>query len=115
MKLASMKLDPAELKKKTEPAETLVSDRPIYPWGLQVRLDEDALAKLGITTLPKVDGEMMLLAKVKVVSVSSNEHSSDGAKGKHKHRSVELQICEMGLGDVPADKKDTAAELYGEG
>lgn len=111
MKLKSMKISAEELKKRSEPAETVLSDRPVYPYGLAVRLDEDALEKLGLSELPKVDGELMLVARVKVVGVSSNEHTSEGSKGKHKHRSVELQITDMGLDDVP-DEKNAATELY---
>jgi len=109
MKLSNMKMDPP--KPETAPAETLMSDRPIYPYGLQVRLDEDSLDKLGIAELPKVGGELLLTAKVTVTSVSSNEHQTEGKRGKHKHRNVELQITDMGLGDVPAEK-DAASELY---
>ena len=109
-KLTSMKLSETELKKRSEPMASPEIDTPVYPWGLQVRLDEQSLDKLGLDTLPKVDSERLLIAKVRVVSVSSNEHSGD--KGKHKHKSVELQICEMALEDVPADK-DAAGELYG--
>lgn len=109
MKLKSMKLDAAELKKRQEPATAMVADQPVYPWGLSVGLEEEALDKLGIETLPEVGGELMLVAKVKVTSVSSNEHT--GSKGKHKHRNVQLQICEMALGAVEKDK-DAAGELY---
>lgn len=111
MTLKSMKFSEAELKKRTEPAESLVSDRPVYPYGLNVRLDEDTLDKLGIDTLPKVDGDLMLWARVKVVSVSSNEHTSNDSKGKHKHRMVELQITDMALDEAPKEK-DAADELY---
>lgn len=107
-KLTNMKLDKKELKENSEPM--VEPDRPMYPYGLTVRLDEDALAKLGMETLPKVDSELLMTAKVKVISVSSNEHTS-GSKGKHKHRNVEYQICELGFGDVPAEK-DAATELY---
>lgn len=109
MKLTSMKLSKADME--PAPAESVLNDRPSYPWGLQVRLDEDAIAKLGMD-LPTVDTELILVARVNVVSVSSNEHASKG--GKSKHRNVELQITAMGLEDAPADK-DAAAELYGKG
>jgi hypothetical protein len=75
-----------------------------------VRLDDDALDKLGISDLPKVGAELMLSAKVTVTSVSSNEHQTEGTK--HKHRNVELQITDMGLGAVPKEK-NTEDELYG--
>jgi len=110
MKLTNMKI--VRKPEETKPAESIRADRPIYPYGLQVRLDEDALDKLGITELPKVGGYLMLTAKVCVTSVSSNEHQTDGATKKHKHRNVELQIEDLGLGDVPEEKSDAAATLY---
>lgn len=106
-KLVSMKLDKSD-REITKPMEA-TPDLPVYPWGLQVRLDEHSLDKLGIDTLPKVDSERMLIARVKVVGVSANEQNSD--MGKQKHKSVELQITEMCLEDVPASK-DAADELY---
>lgn len=111
MKLTNMKLDKSDREEQSKPSDVAM-DMPVYPWGLQVRLDEAALDKLGIDSLPKVDGELMLMAKVKVVSVSSNEHAAADGSKKHKHKSVELQICEMALGDVPAEKEASDA-LYG--
>jgi len=102
-----MKIDPETLKEKAEP--TLTTDRPIYPYGLVVRLDEDAIKKLGIE-LPKVDSDLLLTARVCVTSVSSNEHTGS-AKGPHMHRNIELQIEAMSLDAVP-EEKDAATELY---
>jgi hypothetical protein len=110
LKLKSMKLD-KKAREETQPSPSLLADQPIYPYGLQVRLDEDALAKLGLDELPKVDAVMMLIARVTVTSVSSNEHSEPGGKGKHKHRNVELQITDLCLEDE-AEKKDAADTLY---
>lgn len=109
MTLVNMKLDPKARKEKY--AETVAVDRPVYPYGLEVRLDEDALEALSLSKLPKVDGELLLTAKVRVTSVSSNEHSS-GEKGPHRHRNVTLQITDMALGDVPKDEKDASDTLY---
>jgi hypothetical protein len=110
MKLKSMKLDKSD-REETKAGPIDASDQPAYPWGLQVRLDEQSLDKLGLDTLPKVDGELMLIAKVRVVAVSSNEHSKGGEGKTHKHKSVELQITAMALDDVPAEK-DASDELY---
>lgn len=100
-KLVSMKMTKSERQEKSEPAEI---DRPIYPYGLEVRLDTDALEKLGLEDeLPEVGGEMTLLAKVKVTGASS----SDSEYGKN--RSVSLQITDMCLED---GNKDLASKLY---
>lgn len=113
MKLTSMKLDPAALKARSEPASSVI-DQPVYPYGLHVRLEEDALKALGMTSLPKVDSYMTLTAHVCVTSVSSNEHKSTDAKGEHRHRSVELQIEAMALEPAKKDSDD-AEQLYGKG
>lgn len=110
MKLKNMKLEKSD-REETKAVEAGPIDTPAYPWGLQVRLDEKSLDKLGLDTLPKVDGELMLIAKVRVVSVSSNEHATSGDKKTHKHKSVELQITDLALEDVPSGK-DAATELY---
>lgn len=113
MKLTSMKMDREAMKEQASPAD-VAPDMPVYPWGLTVRLDEDSLDKLAIEKLPEVGGERMLIAKVRVVSVSSNEHDAPKGKGKHKHRNVELQITEMAIDDVPAEK-DAGDTLYAKG
>lgn len=110
MKLTSMKIDAAKLKERAAPAPSVI-DQPIYPYGLQVRLDEDSLDALGMTSLPKVDTYMQLTAHVCVTSVSSNEHKSTDDKGGHKHRSVELQIEAMALEPAPKEDK-TSEKLY---
>ena len=106
-KLVSMKIDKKAREKMAEPS-TLLSDAPIYPYGLQLRLDEEALDKLGEDHLPEVGGTVMVLAKAKVTSVSSNESDSG------KRRNVELQITDLCLEAAANDtKKSDADVLYG--
>jgi len=102
MKLASMKLDPEQQKKE---ADSMVTDKPVYPWGLCVELNEDALQKLGMKDLPDVDDSMTLTARVVVTSVSSNA-TTDG-----ENRRVSLQITDMELGpeQKDSDADDSAA------
>jgi hypothetical protein len=104
-KLVSMKMSKSEREEQSKPM--MLGDAPIYPYGLQLRLDEEALDKLGETTLPAVGESVMVYAKAKVVSVSSNE-STDGGK----RRNVELQITDLCLED-PADDSAKSAALYG--
>lgn len=105
MKLTSMKRTPAEAKAASEPSEAKAADS--YPYGLEVRLDNDSLENLGITKLPEVDGVHLLVAKVKVTGVSSNQYGSS-----QKHQTVTLQITDMALGEAPAEKSDIDT-LYG--
>lgn len=67
-----------------------------YPYGLRLTLNEDSLAKLGITDLPAVGTAMVLTAKVTVSSASESEH-----EGEKKHRDISLQITDMDLGAKP--------------
>ncbi len=102
--LKSMKIDEKD-REGQKVATDQAPESPAYPWGLQVRLDDATLDKLGVDKLPKVGGELMLIAKVKVVSVSQSATES------YKNKSVELQITHMCLEAVPADKDD-ATVLY---
>jgi len=109
MKLVSMKLDPAVEKAKYAETVAPPGDQPMYPWGLSVRLDEDAIAKLGLT-LPEAGSAMMLHAKVLVTEVMSREEMEDG-KAK-VCRSATLQITDLGL--EAGGETDAAKALYKE-
>lgn len=104
-KLVSMKLDKAEQKKMMEPS-LAEGDRPLYPWGLSISLDSDALDKLGLAQLPDVGESYMLVAMVDVTNVSSNE--SEGGKS----RSVGLQITDLCLEDEAKNVKSVSDALY---
>lgn len=111
MKLRSMKIDPKEREEKysTEPAKM---DLPVYPYGLAVRLDEEALEKLALGTMPDVGSSLLLVARVDVTSCSVHEHEQGGKK--HKHKSLELQITDMALkaDDDGVDEDALAGKLY---
>jgi len=89
-KLTSMKLAKTS-RMHSMPTEAVMSDRPEYPYGLNISLENDSLDKLSMKSLPDVGDEMTLIAKVKVVSVSSNESESG------ERRSISLQITDMDL------------------
>jgi len=101
--MTSMKMTAQEVKADT--VITKEDNKPRYPWGLRVDLNDDSLSKLGITNLPAVGEKMNLMATVEVTSVSS--HSS----GNNNRKSVELQITEMAL-EKPSKKNDAANTLY---
>ena len=105
MKLTNMKLGKKEVEKMTEPSKM---DAPAYPYGLTLRLDNEAIEKLGMD-IPKTGKECYIYAKAKVIST----HISDSAGGE-KNSSVELQITDMAIEPVENEKKDTAKKLYGE-
>lgn len=103
-KLVSMKVSAEERRKRSEPS-AVVGDPDIYPYGLQLRLGNDELEKLGLEDLPDVGESIELYAKVKVTSTSSRDQEGGG-----KSQSVELQITSMCLEGKGADKVKTQAE-----
>lgn len=100
--LTSMELTASEAKEEVSPE----AEAPKYPWGLCIDLNEDSLAKLGITALPEVGSDMNIIARAEVVSASESQYQGD----KEKRRSVSLQITEMA---VAAATRDAASALYG--
>lgn len=103
MAMTSMKLTAEEAKEENSCMST--DDAPAYPYGLCLNLDDEVLAKLGITTLPAVGSKMMLQATVEVTANSQYENQ-DG-----KDISISLQITDM---DLSGDHGPSAATvLYG--
>lgn len=86
--LINMQMSAEEAKEETQPS---VAEAPKYPWGLNIRLDDDAMAKLGLSTL-EVGSEVMIVAKAKCTSCSSRE-----VQGGDSESSCELQITDMSV------------------
>jgi hypothetical protein len=105
MALVNMKQQP----KREEMPGAIESDEPRYPYGLCISLGKEELAKLNITALPKVGGEMMITAKAIVKSTSAYDTQGEGQDMR-----VELQITDMGLGQTDdAQNENRASKLYG--
>ena len=77
---------------------------PEYPWGLQIRLEDESLAKLGIKSLPDVGGEFHLTVVAEVQSATETKM----ANGK-TDRCVCLQITMMAI-----DLEESAEDEKGE-
>lgn len=104
MKLASMKIDRKAQRKSME--ASVAMDSPAYPYGLELRLDQDSLKALGMEDkLPKVGKSLKLEALVDVTSVSENDRAGGG-----KTCSVSLQITDLALS--PAKSADASEQLY---
>lgn len=100
-KLVDMKRTKAEAK--AEAAEyNSISGQPEYPWGLQIRLEDEELTKLGITNLPDVGSGMTLTINVEVQSATETKM----ANGK-TDRCVCLQITQLGV-DAADQEEDEA-------
>jgi hypothetical protein len=107
MALVNMKMSGEERGEYTgQPVEM---KEPSYPYGLSIDLDDGSMEKLGITALPKVGTEMMIMAKVVVKSVSSNQYEGSDAESR-----MCLQITDMEISGEDK-KEDKATALYGAG
>lgn len=108
MALKDMKVTKAEAKAEKEKYASPIScgqDGDRYPYGLEVRLDNDSLKKLGITTLPKVGSKMTLTALVVVESASENQRREGGSR-----RDMTLQITKMDLSKGKAASAEGALD-----
>lgn len=85
--------------------ETVEADSPEYPYGLSISLDAESMEKLNMSEMPEIGEEMLVMAKVRVTSLSQHE-----MEGSDKDKHVSLQITEMGLKD---EEKRAADKMYG--
>ena len=77
--------------------------KPEYPYCLRLNLGPDEIKMLGMTELPKINSEMKLEAKVKVVGISTSEYGDR----------LELQITDMAL-DMDKDEESSIENImYG--
>lgn len=102
MALVSMKQSAEEAKEQSACCEP--GDAPQFPYGLELSLDEEALAKLGITAPPAVGTTMMITAKVVVTRASSYQ-----TQGNDPESSSAWQITDM---ECSSTGSTAAAALY---
>lgn len=114
MKLVSLELKTEEAKEET--MEAREAERPRYPYGTCLYLDEVALKKLGITDIPEVGDELRIMAVGKVTGTSSREYEGGS------HQTLDIQLTEMACedadeGEEPAETSmgKAAQKLYGKG
>jgi hypothetical protein len=114
MKLVSLELSPQEAKAET--IEARETEKPKYPYGTCLYLDEEALAKLGVKELPDVGSMLHIMAVGKVTGTSEREYEGGS------HKTLDVQIVEMACeeadaeGDNDGDESLTspaAKKLYG--
>lgn len=82
-------------------------EKPRYPWGLEIRLEREELAKLGISesNLPQIGALMKMAAYARVTSVRVEKMQGGG-----NEVCVSLQIEQMELG---AEGASIAERMYG--
>lgn len=104
-KLVDMEYTKAEAKADAERySGKSLDNEPKYPWGLQIRLEDEELSKLGITALPEVGAEFHLTVVAQVQSATESKMASG-----RTDRCVCLQITMLGI-----DLEESAAEEKGE-
>lgn len=90
-----------------EQSGEMADDLPKYSYGLRIHLDDDNLAKLGLTQSPDVGSKLMITCQVEVCSKSSYQDISGEAES-----SLDLQITAMEIGKQSVSS-DPATMLYG--
>lgn len=70
--------------------------RDRYPYGLELRLDNETIEKLGLDKLPTV-GKRVRIEAVAIVSGAHVNETSDKDGKKHNNRSLELQIHKLAV------------------
>lgn len=109
MKLADMKMSDEEAKEQYGPSSAM-ADSPQYPYGLQLSLDEESLAKIGIKDLPAVGTKVQITAIAEVTSVSKRKN-----RGGDDESNASLQIIQMGIEAAPSEEESPDVKLYGGG
>lgn len=100
MKLKSMKITAEERKaREKEYSKPVMAGGDTFPYGLQIRLENDSLEKLGLESLPKTGKRVRVVAECVVTSTS--EHKSSHGGKNEKRRNLELQIEKMALNLEP--------------
>ena len=91
--LISMKRSPTKKKKNENLLCSPCESSEKYPYGLQIRLENESLEKLGIDKLPSAGKTMTLTAEVEVSGSNMHERLGD----KTPSMSLELQITKLSL------------------
>jgi hypothetical protein len=95
MKMTSMKIGRDEAKlRETLALPTSAPEGPRYPYGLEITLDKDCIAKLGIdVTNHSAGDDVEFVAKAKITCISNRDSMNAGMD-----KSMILQITDLGWG-----------------
>lgn len=95
------------------PKEQLAGNRvgkPVhdpYSYEHRISLDDDALTKLGVKTVPSVGDKFLVQAHGEVTDASESSHTGSDGKAK-KERRVSLQLKKMGVSPIGAGSLENA-------
>src|SRR5262245_60309703 len=114
MKLKSMEITAAEQREKHEAmiSPSSPGDYPSfssrYPYGLEIRLDNEAMEKLDMDSMPAVGKKVRIEAIGVVTGAHVNEQRSmKGDRGKvEKRKSLEIQIQRLAVSPNPQSAED---------
>lgn len=91
----------AEIAEKQQECKgEIPCNMPKYPWGLELRLSDEVIKKLG-KELPQVGGEVTITAKAIVTGVNARQEADGDTEA-----SAELQITAMDIGPA-ADQQQS--------
>lgn len=99
MKLVSLELTAQEAK--AESFEAKEAERPRYPYGTSLYLDDEALAKLGIKEMPAVGTDLRIMGVAKVTGTSEREYEGGS------HKTLDVQFTQMACEET-GDEEDAA-------
>lgn len=106
MAMVSMKQSAEEAAEAV--SNSVSNDAPEYPYGLSLSLDEESLAKLGMTQPPAVGTKFQITANITVRSASSYQ-SQDG----ESEATSTWQITDMEV-STQSNADRAASMLYGD-
>lgn len=92
---------------KRENSVMSLEDKPSYPYGLKIHLDEETVKKLGISEAPEVGKKVQLMAIGEVVSVEKQE-----GRGDDHSFSMSVQLQDVDLQPSSRDQ-EVSNTLYG--
>lgn len=105
MDMTSMKLSNEEKKAMNGECcvtSSPVSDGPNYPWGLEIRLEKEAMDKLGLKAADYNVGDYVIVTARCCVK----ELRQSNRQGGKPSQTMELQIEEMSMTDDTESQKD---------
>lgn len=105
-KLVSMKMSKKEAK-ETMVGPATSSDAPKYPYGLELRLGNDELEKLGLTEGLKAGTKCTITAEAQVTEYREVERMSGDDSC-----SMEIQITALAIEPTKKSKKDAKAGMH---
>lgn len=101
-KLTDMRLTKKEAKDDMAVPST-GEKGPRFPFGLEIRLDNDSMKKLGFDNVPDVGEEFIVVGVGPVTSAHENKRQSG------VDRSFEIQLQRIEIGPVDMDDEDELA------